>query len=298
MAQKEYILQELNELKSTLASCANLHTYTVPAGYFEGLIEQVMRRIKALDAATAADELDQLSVLLASLSRQMPYSVPAGYFEGLAEQVLRRIRAMEAVSVDEELNALSPLLAGLSKKMPYNIPAGYFEGPGTNHITTEQASPAEELATLSPLLSGMKKEMPYSVPAGYFESLADNIVKKETKVIAITSRKWFRYAAAAVVTGVIATLAFIRFSNNEIKSTDSIAKIEKKINKDLKKMSEQDLNDFLQFNAAGLDGTENVKSGNVDEAKELLKDVSESEMKTFLEETADVEPDTETIMLN
>lgn len=298
MAQKEYILQELRELKSTLASYAGLNTYSVPAGYFDGMVEQVLRRIKALDAATAADELNQLSVLLAGLSKQIPYSVPAGYFEGLAAQVLRRIRAMEAATVNDELNELSPLLAGLSKKMPYDVPAGYFE----NLNISEEETAAEELATLSPVLSGIKKEMPYSVPVGYFENLTAGIakeaVKKEAKVVSITSRNWFRYAAAAVVVGIIATIGFMKFGSDEPKAGQSLAVFENKLNKEIKKMSEQELNDFLQYNAAGLDGTENVKNNNVDDAKELLKDVSESEMKTFLEETADVETDTETIMLN
>jgi hypothetical protein len=296
MAKKDYILQELKELQSTLISYADQHTYTVPAGYFEGLTEQVLRRIKALEATTAAEELNHLSRSLTSIHGQMPYTVPAGYFEGLAEQVLRRIKAMEAATVSEELSELSPLLAGLSKKMPYSVPVDYFE-----QLHTEESA-ATELASISPLLSGLKKEMPYSVPAGYFEDLVDSVakkaVKKETKVIAITSRKWFRYAAAAVMVGVIATLAFLKFGNDEPKASQPLAKFEKNLNKEIKKMSEKELNDFLQYSAAGLDGTENVKIDNIDDAKELLKDVSESEMKTFLEETADVEPDAEPVMMN
>lgn len=295
MAKKEYILQELKELQSTLAGYAGQHPYTVPTGYFEGLGEQVLRRIKALEAATAAEELNHLSSSLAGHA-QMPYTIPAGYFEGLAEQVLRRIRAMEAATANEELNELSPLLAGLSKKMPYSVPADYFD-----QLHTEESA-AAELASISPLLSGLKKEMPYTVPAGYFENLADNVAKKaeqkEAKVIAITSRKWFRYAAAAVMVGVIATLAFLKFGSDEPKASQPLAKFEKNLNKEIKKMSEKELNDFLQYNAAGLDGTENVKNDNVDDAKELLKDVSESEMKAFLEETADVETDSESIMMN
>lgn len=301
MAKKEYILQELSELQSTLPGHIHAPAYTVPVGYFDGLAEQVLRRIKALEAATIAGELNHLAPVLASLPVQTPYTVPAGYFESLPELVLSRVRTADTSGVQDELGELSPLLAGLSRKTPYQVPAGYFDSlqPGAAHAETTAAG---ELASLSPLLSGLTKEMPYEVPAGYFENLAEQVagktVQEKTKVIALTSRRWFRYAVAAVVTGIIATLAFIRFGNNEFKSTSSIVHIEEKINKDLKKMSEKDLNDFLQFNAAGLEGTENVKAGSTDDVKELLKDVSESEMKTYLEETADVETDPETIMLN
>lgn len=301
MTQREHILQELNELKSTLMAHVGLHPYTVPEGYFAGLAEQVMRRIKALDAETATEELKQLSVLLAGLPKQMPYQVPQGYFENLAEQVLRRIKAMDAADAADELKTLSPLLAGLSKKMPFDVPAGYFKNKEA--VISDQQSAAEELAALSPVLSGVSKEMPYTVPVGYFESLAENVSEKsgnkqKAKIVSFAGRKWFKYAAAAVVIGIIVTIGLNRFGNDTPQASQPMARFEKNLNKEIKKMSEQELNDFLQYNAAGLDGTENVKNDNADDAKELLKDISESEMKSFLEETADVETDKETIMLN
>ncbi|MCX6318340.1 MAG: hypothetical protein NTW29_13705 [Bacteroidetes bacterium] len=301
MTRKEHILQELNELKSTLAGFSSQQVYTVPDGYFQGLTEQIMRRIKALDAATATEELKQLSVLLAGLPKQMPYQVPQGYFENLAEQVMRRIKAMDAANAADELSTLSPLLAGLSKKMPFSVPSGYFENHESDDTVSIQA--AEELATLSPFLSGMSKEMPYQVPQGYFDHLAESISipterKEKTKVVSLVSRNWFRYAAAAVVVGIITTIVFVTMGSDTPKASQSMAIFEKNLNKEIKKMSEQELNDFLQNNATGPVGTETVKVGSQDEIKDYLKDVSEAEMKTFIEETADVEDNSEPVMLN
>ena len=62
----------------------------------------------------------------------------------------------------------------------------------------------EEIESLSPLLNSLKNKNPYSVPAGYFEMLETGADKKETKVISITRRKWYRLAVAAVVIGVVA----------------------------------------------------------------------------------------------
>jgi hypothetical protein len=170
MTQRNNILQELNELKSSLADIALQNIYSVPGGYFEGLADRVLNRIKAMEAKNGLDELAYLSPILSNISKQMPYSVPVGYFLGLEEKLMQSVReSSDYQTVKEELETLSPLLSGLNKRMPYNIPQGYFE---TLH---EEAS----------------------AKAG---------TKPETKVVLINSRKWFRYAAAAVIVGII-TLA-------------------------------------------------------------------------------------------
>jgi hypothetical protein len=70
MTQKENILQELNELKSSLATVTPQNIYTVPVGYFEGLAAQVLNHIKAMEAKNAVEELGYLSPLLSNISRQ------------------------------------------------------------------------------------------------------------------------------------------------------------------------------------------------------------------------------------
>lgn len=262
MTQNGNILQELVELKSSLANVAPQNTYSVPAGYFDGLAAQVLNRIKAMEALTAVEELDYLSPLLNTISRQMPYAVPEGYFENFSDQ------AMQLIPEDKAL------------------------------LTTK-----EELESLSPLLSGLKKEMPYTVPAGYFENLAERTTthenKPETKIISLISRKWFRYAAAAVFVGIIALAGFVYFSNKSAKD-QPFAKFEKKLNKEIKKTSDQDLNEFIQqFSDAGLNGEEKVYNNPDTEVKELLKDVPETALKEFLEETSDTETtNAETIPMN
>ena len=106
--------------------------YAVPAGYFEGLADKILNRIKALDATSAKDELKYLSPLLNSVSKKMPYSVPAGFFQHLSEDVLKKITEHEDYQTsEEEIGSLSPLLGSLKNKNPYSVPAGYFETLGT-----------------------------------------------------------------------------------------------------------------------------------------------------------------------
>lgn len=256
-----------------------------------------------------AQELKELESSLADLSAQSTYSVPEGYFEGLAERVLSRIRAMEAATASEELGYLSPLLSRMPKTMPYQVPAGYFEEMESTLVSAAmygEQEASEELDSLSPLLSGLKKEMPYSVPAGYFDSI--NVPVAETnqpaKVIAMGgSRKWFRYAAAAVVTGVIAILGFLYANRDSAGSTEGsrVARIEKSVLKEIKKTSDTELTEFVkQFDDAGLRTDETASIDPNKEVKELLKDIPENELKQFLNETAEAETSTdeETLFMN
>lgn len=246
------------------------------------------------------NELTELKSNLADISPQNVYTVPVDYFDGLAIAVLNRIKAMSAENAVEELDYLSPALSNISKQTPYTIPAGYFESvaeaalqsvrEGSNYQTAK-----EELEILSPLLGSLNKAMPYSVPQGYFENIAEKPAKPVMKVVSITHRSWFKYAAAAVVVGIIALSGILIFGNNAT-GEKSLAKFEKKLNKEIKKMSDSELKDFMEYTDAGLNGEEKASTSPSDEIKELLKDLPESELKEFLEETSDL--NTETTLMN
>jgi hypothetical protein len=255
MTQKENILQELNELKSSLAAITPQNIYTVPVGYFDGLAAQVLNRIKALEAKNAVEELGYLSSSLSNISRQMPNYVPAGYFEGLAEKAMQLVRE-----------------------------------------SSDYQTAKEELETLSPLLSGLKKTMPYSVPQGYFENLAEKRDKPAAKVVSITQRKWFRYAAAAVVTGVIILAGFIYINSRN--AVDPVDQPYAWVKKSIKKVDKTDIDAFVkladeEINNLAVVATSPVKP---EEIKELMKDVSDKEIQDFLDETTVTESSEETMM--
>lgn len=259
MTQNNNILQELSGLESTLANVAPQNVYKVPDGYFEGLANQVLNRIKAMEAGNASEELACLSPMLNGISRQMLYTVPTGYFEGLEDKLMQSVRESgDYQTAKEELEIISPLLSGLSKQMPYSIPVGYFEN------LHEEVS-------------------------------AKTNIKSEAKVVSITSRKWFRYAAAAVITGVI-VLAGLMYFNKQNDPVKSFAKFENKLNTEIKKTSDKELTEFVQqFTDAGLSSEEKVQINPKEEVKDLLKDVPDNELKEFLEDTAD--PETNDISL-
>ncbi len=297
MTQKDNILQELNELKSSLAAISSQNVYTVPVGYFDGLTAQVLSRIKAMEAASPKEELSHLSPLLSTIDKQMPFTVPSGYFEGVEEYLVQSvIKNQAAQTPKEELETLSPLLSNLKKEVPYSVPQGYFDELAARMMQSvnernDYQTAKEELETLSPLLSGLKKEMPYSVPQGYFEQLASPINNEENKpaakVIAITSRKWFRYAAAAVVVGIVTLTGFLLLGDEKEPGVKALAKL----SRDVKKMDETQKDNLIDFIDAGLSGEETVQANPAtnSEIKDLLKGISEEELTDFQEQTEDIQ---------
>ena len=232
-------------------------------------------------------ELSDLESSLAGINLQNIYSVPKGYFDGFAGQVINLVRN------DENLAWLS----SLPKESPYRVPAGYFEGLEERIMQAVQNHPdyqtsKEELESISPLLNSLNKRPVYSVPDGYFENFKSETEQKKpgAKVISITSRKWYRYAAAAVVTGVIAVTSLIVYKNNH---KDAAGKTIAKFEKEVKKIEDVKKTDSLiELIDAGLNEralASNHTAVKTDDVQQLLQDVSTDELKDFNEQSKDIE---------
>jgi hypothetical protein len=265
MTQRDNILQELNELKSSLGNIGIQNVYTVPGGYFDNLISEVLSRIKALDTENASEELNYLSPLLNSISKKMPYAVPADFFNEQRERIMQIIKTdSDEQTVEEELETLSPLLSGLKKEMP--VRSGH---PGR----------------------------PYSVPHGYFEELSSPVnaeeIKPAIKVISITRQRWFRYAAAAVVIGFVAIGSFLFFNKGE--NIDPKTQSSEWVKKNMKKVSTDEINNFVQLTdeeapvIASVETKNEIKDKN--DVQELIKDIPDNDIQKFLDETVASEPD-------
>ena len=239
------------------------------------------------------NELADLGSLLANHDPQNIYAVPAGYFEGLAGQILNRIKSLEAIDAKEELSYLSPVLSKISKEVPYSVPAAFFQNLSEDVLKKISAhedhqTSEEEIETLSPLLSSLKDKNPYSTPAGYFEKLEIGIEKKETKVISITSRRWYRLAVAAVVIGIVAISGLAILGTKQVDpNKNPQAWIEKNVDK---KVSKDKIDEFVKL---AEDESINVAFEKDDvklaEIKELMKDVPEKEIEDFLNDAIALE---------
>lgn len=244
--------------------------------------------------STILNELKDLNSKLANEPVSNVYTVPDGYFDTVASNVLSRINTKQA---DNDLEIQLPaVFDNISTEMPYIVPDSYFEKLQANileiiHSNNETETADEEIASLSPLLSGLKKEMPYVIPQGYFENLSLKEKKQKAKVISFTHRKMFRYAAAAVIAGIIVLAGLLVF-NNKRTIAEPGSKVLAKFTKDIKKMDDSQQDNLIDFIDAGLTGDESagITPKNQQQIKDLLKNIPEQELLDFQEQTEDIEP--------
>lgn len=234
-------------------------------------------------------ELKQISPAVAEVGFGLPYQVPEGYFEGLAAAILNRIKT-ESLSAGEELQTLSPLLGSVGKKTPYQVPDGYFGELAENVVGGMKAVDfvKSELQERSLVLEGLKHKNPYQVPTGYFENFAASVLNKiqqPAKVVRMnTVRRFMRYAAAAIITGAIAIGGWFYFNNKPDAATTAATNIAAvdKISDD-NKISDEELTNYLENETLNV-AVNTVANDEMDasDVKEMLSDVSETELQNYL----------------
>lgn len=236
------------------------------------------------------DELTQLGSPLPRLAS--PYQVGSGYFEQLPEWILKRLKAEQAVDSREETRLLASDWADQARTTPYRVPAGYFESLDLSFVWADENA-VTELETLSPLLAGLKKENPYSLPDGFFERedkpAVDIPAQQPARLVRFSSTRWFRLAAAAVVTGLVLTAALVVFRGNN--TIDPNQKSYAWVEKNLKKVNTEDIDNLVEL--AGLDQSSASTVAVSPEIKSLMQDVSDREIQEFLNDTGVSDDDTD-----
>ena len=222
------------------------------------------------------NELKGLNSELPSAPDKTPFSVPEGYFEGLATAVMAKIKGVEA-SASSEIASLSPLLAGISRNMPYVVPAGYFQ------TTIEELPFLTSDDPKSAILSLVERATPYEVPLGYFANLSDQVLEKvsqpsKAKIVPVVRRRWMRMAVAAMVTGIMGLSGWFYFSQHKAFDAD------KPLAQQLKNVSTKELNEFIKTTDITTASTETAQAKTVakNEVEQMLSDVSDKELASFL----------------
>ncbi len=294
MDKNNPILNELKDISTVVAALGRQPVYLVPEGYFEHLPLQVMLRI-AIEEKAGADPL-------LHVSKDNIYQAPQGYFDNLAGNILQRIKAEETGNAREELEILSPLLGQLARKVPFTAPEGYFADFSDNIVAGVKAVDFvnEELENLSPTMRDLKDKQVYEVPEGYFDSTATAFLQQAkqqqpAKLFSIGfGSKLVRYAAAAVVTGIIVLTGYL-YSGKTRTATPAAADISTA----LAKIPDQEVENFLNNSTAALAdiGTDLADTdtattsaiaveneGNADETKDLLADISDEELQQYVDQ--------------
>lgn len=145
--RSEYtIQQELNELNSTLLLPKAGKAFSVPEGYFEGLAEAILAKVKAQEA-NANEEIETLSPLLANLSRKMPFEIPKDYFQNLADG----IAAEESIPIEWKEARFNPT---------YSVPDNYF-----NDLPQQILAKVQPVKTTGKVISMGQRWMRYATAA-------------------------------------------------------------------------------------------------------------------------------------
>ncbi len=244
MEGRNNILHELREISPYLAGVPFVPTlYEVPSGYFDALPDLVMGRVGGeLAGQTTMPEV------ISQAGKTLLFDLPSSYFSQFPQAMMARIKAAAAESGAEELEILSPLLSGMNRKAPFAIPAGYFSELPDNLVSGMQAVEfvKEELEELSPMLAGLRHINSFALPQGYFDGLATSVldrVKVKRPVAKVVSfgraKSWLKYAAAAAVVGLVATLGLRQFNHAHASVVDPIAS--------LVKVSDQEMANYLEY---------------------------------------------------
>lgn len=226
-------------------------------------------------------ELNDLRSSLPADNKQPVFTVPNDYFENFAASVLAKVKSRPITdNADEELKNLSPVLAAISKRPPFSVPENYF-----SQLATGLPALVNE-AALPEFLQSHTKQMPYPVPTGYFEGLAAQVAAKvmqpKAKVISLQSR-FMRYAAAAVVAGILVTGGIFYLAGNQ-NSLDPALQPDAWVAQKLKNVSSSDLEAFLTNTGSGFTSKELAQKGSKAEVRQMLRDVSTTELDVFLAE--------------
>src|SRR6185437_1446659 len=199
------------------------------------------------------NELKGLTPSLAAMEKVNVFRAPDGYFDDLDEKISTTV----FLYLDE-------------KKGVQKIPEGYFGSLSSkiiSRIKQEDKSADDEIKSISPALHYLKEEEVYSVPDEYFNNLSNKILYKinhqNAKVVSFASaKKWWKYAAAAVITGII-TITSLQFFNKPQYITSANMpgyiqmaaqyKTAKELDKGISSLSDNDIANYLEKNTTILD---------------------------------------------
>jgi hypothetical protein len=263
MQRSNEILNELEQLSMVVAGISRNLPYQAPEGYFSEFPGKCLARLDAHSPDAPGETPNP------NWGKGPAMSIPEGYFEGFASRMMDKIRAQES-------DPSSPLLDSIGKTMPYEVPEAYFE-----------------TSLPSPLLFGLNDKPVYEAPEGYFETLSGIIMARvQPRVIRMNFRKTWKYAAAAVMAGVILTFGWMRLQTTSTRQNNPpVAALN--VAQDLANVSDQDIENYVDDHTQQIQQVQQEEdfansTASLDisdnDAKNLLGDVPDGELAQYMEE--------------
>lgn len=233
------------------------------------------------------EELNNISPLLAGMEKRNVFSVPEGYFPAMTLDLLKKVYAI-AIHPDG-----------------FTVPEGYFDSLSNSILQKIRflEDPQQELRTLSPILYSVQNENVFEVPAGYFRNLESEIwdrIRPEAKVVEMRKRdSVWKYAAAAVVTGIIGLSSLMTFNSSpstpDKATTQSVSsaiksssefKNEQQVNAAIATLSDDEIIKYLEKTGNDVDGevlVSGIDGNALPSSKDYLMD--ENTLETYLNQS-------------
>ena len=218
---------------------------------------------------TILQELENISAVVAKVGNTNIYTVPANYFDNLLPEILAKIK-LETLLKEGNVN-------------PYSTPNGYFNGLAENILVKAKTSTTinneviDELKEIAPTLNTITKQEVYIVPNGYFENIKTSIPTKQTSKIVMFGKpkKWFSYAAAALVVGILAFggIKYMQANNNAV--------VYEKI---VEKTSNEEIQQYLETHPATEIASTHTNTEDNSDGTGLFEGTSEEELHQYLKE--------------
>lgn len=197
--------------------------------------------------------------------------------------------------IEAELIEIAPMLVNISPELPFQAPKDYFEALEPLVLVQEPA-----FLTDSPL--------PFQAPTGYFEQLPQQLMsriktqeagavmeelpKLELKPASVVqmgkARKWVMYAAAAMLTGILVTGAFL-FSDKPVDQMKEQYRLED-LGEALDKVPDAALEQYLEENQTiAVDEVLSTPSQKLPELNDHIQHISNENLHDYLEENSHLE---------
>lgn len=193
--------------------------------------------------------------------------------------------------IQVELENLSKQVSEIPVTQVFTVPEGYFDqlpDQILGRIRAMEADHTEEIASLSPLLAGISRKMPIQVPEGYFDEIkvpVEQEVKAPVPVVRMSANRFSRLAVAASIVAILGIGAWL-FTMD--RPGDDVMDLS--VNKELPKVSEKEMDEFLSGIPDISIPEPIVGAGNPGEAEEMMRDIDEEGLKDFLSDQPEITP--------
>ncbi len=199
--------------------------------------------------------LDIEAALLSAIGKSNPFCVPENYFKTASELINNSIQIEELRFVEED---------------EFEIPQNYFED------LSERINSAIAVETLKESID----QDGFSVPTEYFSELSSKInsrISDEEVSVKPKVRKllpvWAKYAAAACITLVVASVGFFNMNQNSL-------------NKQLGKIPDQEIINYLEMHSDVGDTPAILENlGQNVNLADMNTDISQEDLQYYIDST-------------